>query len=186
MTSNPPRRAERRQRPDLWRYPPEAGDGRARPSQADGGQPGRDQPSAGRPGRGQPREQPGRGLPGVGRPVWDAEVNLAVLGYLGAVFTGPVIPLGVYLIGRRMSPFTRHHAAMALNLALTGLLYAVCCLIFGAVLLLDSRTVALVVAIPIAVVLWAYTLRYLFSGMDAARYGAQDTVPAWICARLVR
>jgi len=113
-------------------------------------------------------------------------VNLAVLGYLGAVFTGPVIPLGIYLIGRRMSPFTRHHGAMALNLSLTGLMYAVCCLILGGVLLLDSLTVALAVALPIAVVIWAYTLRYLFSGIDAARYGAQDAVPAWICARLVR
>ena len=64
----------------------------------------------------------------------DSEVTLATLGYLGAVFPGPVIPLGVYLIGRRISPFTRYHAAMALNQSLTGLLYAVCCLILGGVL----------------------------------------------------
>ena len=116
----------------------------------------------------------------------DAEVILARLGYLGAVFTGPVIPLGVYLIGRRVSPFTRYHAAMALNQSLTGLLYAVCCLILGGLLLLDSLDVALAVALPIAVWLWICTAGYLLRGMAAANRGEPNPAPAWICARIVR
>jgi Domain of unknown function (DUF4870) len=116
----------------------------------------------------------------------DAEVTLARLGYLGGVFTGPVIPLGVYLIGRRISPFTRYHAAMALNQSLTGLLYAVCCLILGGLLLLDSLDVALSVALPIAVWLWVCTVGYLLRGMAAANRGAPNPAPAWICARFVR
>jgi Domain of unknown function (DUF4870) len=116
----------------------------------------------------------------------DAEVRLARLGYLGAVFTGPVIPLGVYLIGRRISPFTRYHAAMALNQSLTGLLYAVCCLILGGLLLLDSLDVALAVALPIAVWLWFCTVGYLLRGMAAANRGEPNATPAWICARFVR
>jgi uncharacterized Tic20 family protein len=112
-------------------------------------------------------------------------VRLAAFGYLGGVL-GPVIPLGVYLIGRRLSPFTRYHAATALNLSLTWLLYAVCCLILGGVLLLDSVTVALVVALPIAVVLWLCTVRYLIRGIGAASRGERNAVPAWICARIAR
>jgi hypothetical protein len=116
----------------------------------------------------------------------DGEVTLARLGYLGAVFTGPVIPLGIYLIGRRISPFTRYHAAMALNQSLTGLLYAVCCLILGGLLLLDSLDVALAVALPIAVWLWVCTVGYLLRGMAAASRGEPNAPPAWICARFVR
>jgi uncharacterized protein len=116
----------------------------------------------------------------------DAEVTVARLGYLGAVFTGPVIPLGVYLIGRRISPFTRYHAAMALNQSLTGLLYAVCCLILGGLLVLDSLDVALAVALPIAVWLWVCTVGFLVRGLAAANRGEPNAAPAWICARIVR
>ena len=116
----------------------------------------------------------------------DGEVALAASGYLGAIFLGPVIPLGVYLIGRRISPFMRYHAAAALNLSLTWLLYTVCCLILGAVLLLDSLTAALVVSLSIASWLWVCTAGFLVRGIGAANRGEQNTVPAWICARIVR
>jgi hypothetical protein len=122
----------------------------------------------------------------AGERVRDSEVSLAIFGYLAAAFLGPVIPLGVYLVGRRMSPFTRHHAVMALNLSLTGLLYAVCCLILGGVLMLDSVATALVITIPIALALWLSTVRYLIRGIGAANRGERAAAPAWICARLVR
>ena len=154
--SEPSRRAERGPRPDLGRYRQEAGDGRA-------------------------------WTRGPGPEPWvpEGEVRLAAFGYLAGVL-GPVVPLGVYLIGRRLSPFTRRHVATALNLSLTWLLYAVCCLIVCGVLLLDSATVALVVTIPIAVVLWLCTVRYLIRGIGAANRGELAEVPAWICARIAR
>jgi hypothetical protein len=158
MTGKPPSGA-RKAGADLWRHRPEAGDGR----------PARDQPNR------RPEVQAVR----------DSEVTLATLGYLGAAFTGPVIPLGVYLLGGRISPFTRYHAAMALNQSLTGLLYAVCCLILGGVLALDSPGTALVIAIPIALALWLTTLRYLIRGIAAANRGVPNVAPAWICARIV-
>jgi hypothetical protein len=157
MMSEPRRRADRGPRPDLWRYQQEAGDGRAWTR--------------------------GPGHPDTAVP--EGEVSLAAFGYLGA-FLGPVIPLGVYLIGRRLSPSTRHHAVMALNLSLTWLLYTTCCLILGGVLLLDSLTVALIVAIPIAVVLWLSTARYLIRGIGTVNRAEHPAVPAWICARIAR
>jgi Domain of unknown function (DUF4870) len=161
MTSEPPRPAERRPRADLWQYWPEAGDRRAWTR-----------------GARHPR-RPGAGVP-------EAEVTLATFGYLGAVFLGPVIPLGIYLVARRISPFTRDHVVMALNLSLTWLLYAVCCLIFGGVLLLDSLTTALAVTLPIAFALWLSMVRYLIRGIGAANRGELTEVPAWICARIAR
>jgi uncharacterized Tic20 family protein len=169
MTSEPLRPRERGPgAADLRREAPAAGDGRAWPS------------AHGAPGPDQPGDVP------VLQAERDAEVALATFGYLGAVFTGPVIPLGIYLIGRRVSPFTRYHAATALNLSLTWLLYAVCCLILGGVLLLDSLTTALVVALPIATWLWVCTAGFLIRGIAAANRGEPNAAPAWICARIAR
>jgi uncharacterized Tic20 family protein len=115
-----------------------------------------------------------------------AEARPAMFGYLAAIFLGPLIPLVLYMIARRRSPFRRFHAATALNLSLTGLLYALCCLILCGMLLLDSLTVALVVGIPVALVLWLSVLKYLIRGIGAANRGERYEVPAWICARIAK
>jgi uncharacterized Tic20 family protein len=124
-------------------------------------------------------EDPGHG-------VRDGDVTWATFGYLGAAFLGPVIPLMVYLLRGGRSPFLRYHAAIAANLSLTGVLYGLCCLIVGGLLLLDSVTVALVIALPLGFVFWVLVLRHLIRGVIAASRGEELEVPAWICARLVK
>lgn len=128
------------------------------------------------------RSEPG----GPWVPVPEAEVKSATFGYLGAIVSGPLIPLVTYAIGRRRSPFRRFHAAMALNLSLTGVLYALCCLILCGLLLLDSLTAALVVVIPIAFGLWLSVLKYLIRGIGAANRGERYDVPGWICAPMAK
>ncbi len=117
--------------------------------------------------------------------VGDGDMTSATFAYLGAIVLGPVIPLVVYALRARKSPFMRYHAATAVNLSLTGLLYALCCLILGGLLLLDSITVALVVVLPVGVVIWVSVLRYLIRGVIAANRGERDEVPSWICAHIV-
>ena len=119
-------------------------------------------------------------------PVSDAEAKAAMFGYLGAIFSGPLIPLALYATVRRRSWYLRFHTTMALNLSLTGLLYAVCCLILFGVVLLDSLTAALAVVIPIAAGLWLIVLKYLIRGFGAANRGERYEVPAWICAKLAK
>jgi len=109
-----------------------------------------------------------------------------MFGYLAAICLGPLIPLVLYMIGRHKSPFRRFHAAMALNLSLTGLLYALCCLILCGMLLLDSLTAALVVVIPVALAIWLSVLKYLIRGIGAANRGERYEVPAWICAQIAK
>src|SRR6516165_9827521 len=141
--------------------------------------------SARRPGP-DPRpiqSQPGAD-PGLAPRIPLADARPAMFGYLAAIFLGPLVPLVLYLIARRRSPFRRFHAAMALNLSLTGLLYALCCLILCGLLLLDSLTVALVVTIPVALVVWLTVLKYLIRGIGAANRGERYEVPAWICAQI--
>jgi uncharacterized Tic20 family protein len=115
----------------------------------------------------------------------DREITSATFGYLGAIVLGPVIPLAVYALRARRSPFLRYHTAAAVNLSLTGALYAVCCLILGGLLTLDSVTVALGVALPVAVAVWVSMLRYLIRGVGAANRGEEYRRPDWICARIV-
>jgi uncharacterized Tic20 family protein len=117
--------------------------------------------------------------------VRDGDVTSATFGYLGAIFLGPVIPLVVYALRARRSPFLRYHAATAVNLSLTGALYALCCLILAGLLLLDSVTVAIVVALPVGFVIWASMLSYLIRGVIAANRGERHEVPNWICAHIV-
>ena len=118
--------------------------------------------------------------------VGDSEMTFATFGYLGAIFLGPVIPLVIYLFGGRRRPFLRYHAVRAVNLSITGLLYALSCLILGGLLLLDSLAVALVVAVPIGFGLWLSVLKYLIRGISAANRGERYEVPGWICAQVIR
>ena len=121
-----------------------------------------------------------------GARVRDGEVTSATFGYLGAIVLGPVIPLAVYAFRARRSPFLRYHAATAVNLSLTGTLYGLCCLILGGLLALDSITVALIVALPVGLAIWASLLRYLIRGVISANRGARCEMPDWICAHIVR
>ncbi len=115
----------------------------------------------------------------------DGDLTSATFGYLGAVFFGPVIPLAVYALRARRSPFMRYHAATAVNLSLTATLYALCCLILAGALVLDSVTVALAVVLPVGFAIWVLMLRYLIRGVVAASRGERHQVPDWICAHIV-
>ena len=115
----------------------------------------------------------------------DSDIKSATFGYLGAIFLGPVIPLAVYALRSRRSPFMRYHAAAAVNLSLTAALYGLSCLILGGLLLLDSVTVALIVTLPVALVIWMATLSYLIRGAVAANRGERSEAPDWICAHIV-
>jgi len=139
-------------------------------------------PSSGPPAAG---GQADDGL-GSGQPVRDADRTWARVAYLGAMFLGPVIPLVIYVARRRRSAFMRYHAATALNLTLTWMLYGLCCVILGGLLLLDSLIVALVVALAIAFVLWLAMLKQLIRGIGAAGRGERHEVPGWICAQIAK
>ena len=115
----------------------------------------------------------------------DSDTMPATFGYLGAIVLGPVIPLVIYAVRSRRSPFLRYHAAPAANLALTATLYGLCCLILAGLLALDSVTVALFVAVPVGLVIWASMLRYLIRGAISASRGERSKMPDWICARIV-
>jgi hypothetical protein len=109
-----------------------------------------------------------------------------MLGYLGAIFLGPVIPLLVFALRRNKSPFMRYHAARAVNLSVTAMLYVLSCAILGGMLALDTITVGLVVGLVLLFALWLVVLRYLIRGVAAAQRGEPFDVPGWICATITQ
>jgi hypothetical protein len=140
-------------------------------------------PMTSEPTRPDGAEQGGSGLDF--QQVRDGDVTAATFGYLGAIFLGPVIPLIVYAIGARRSSFTRYHAATAVNLSISCLLYGLCCAIFGGLLALDSVVVALCIALSLGFLLWLTMMRYLIRGVAAANHGEKVTIPSWICAQIL-
>jgi uncharacterized Tic20 family protein len=110
----------------------------------------------------------------------------AVLSYLGVPFLLFLPPLAVYLITLRTSPLTRRHAAQALNLSITLVLYSICALILGGLLALDTVGVAVLIAVSLLAALWLVTLVYLVRAGIAASRGTFYAIPRWLCATLVR
>jgi uncharacterized protein len=154
------------------------------------------QPAATEPGAGErrtgeqarviARERPGPAAPVTPRDPQADDHHLAMLSYLGVPFLGPVIPLAVYLARKKSSAFVRYHAAQALNLSITALLYTVCVLILGTMMALDSIVFALIVGVTLAAALWLATLAYVILASSNANRGRRYRIPGWLCATIVR
>jgi uncharacterized Tic20 family protein len=118
-------------------------------------------------------------------PASDVGARLAMLCYLSVPILGFFGPLVIYFASRR-TPQVRWHAAQALNLWITVLLYSVCALIIGAMLALDALGVALIIVTPLAAALWLAALRCLVRAALMASRGSRYEIPAWLCATVVR
>jgi hypothetical protein len=101
------------------------------------------------------------------------------------IVLGPVIPLALYAATARRSSFLRQHAAAAVNLSVTCLLYALCCAIVGGLLALDIVVLGVVIGILLGLALWLTMLRYLIRGVGAANRDEQDEIPGWLNAKIV-
>src|SRR6266496_4010021 len=110
----------------------------------------------------------------------------AMMAYLGVMFLAFLLPVVLYLVGRRRSPFVRYHAAQALNLWITVFLYSVSFVIVGAVLALDTVSTALAVGVPLVAAAGLTMLGYAVLAALAASRGTMYRIPRWICTPLVR
>ena len=114
----------------------------------------------------------------------DGDEVWAMLGYLGVPFISILAPLAVYLTRARRSRFVRQHAAQALNLSITVLLYNLCVLILAGIMAADNVGAALLVAGPVALALWLAALYFLTRAAISAGRGQFYALPRWICATL--
>lgn len=121
----------------------------------------------------------------LGPPSSQPDERLAAASYFGAIIIVPIVPLVIYLTRRHASPYVRQHAAQALNVALTCLLYVTSAVIIGGLLALDSVLSALIITLLIFAIGWAIMLTYLVLGARSASRGEFRRIPNWICAPLV-
>ena len=103
-----------------------------------------------------------------------------MLAYLGVPFTLVLVPLVIYLASLQGRPFARWHAAQAVNVAATAILYTLCGLILGGVLALDSVQVATLIAVPLLAVLWICVLVVVVRAAGAASRGERRPPPRWL------
>jgi hypothetical protein len=114
------------------------------------------------------------------------EEQWAMFSYLGAIFLWLLAPLIIYVAWRKASGFVRSHAAQAFNLTLTGTLFALSCAIVGALLALDTPTVALVIMVPLLSALWVVVMVYLVRAASAASRGTFYKIPGWLCVPMLK
>jgi hypothetical protein len=131
------------------------------------------------------------GVPGGGRrprarPAASEDAHWAMLAYLTVPIFGCIVSLAIYLLSLRGSRWLRTHAAQALNLWLTWLLYNISALIAGGLLALDSPRVALMVVLPAVATLWLIMLAYLIRAARLASRGRECALPRWLCSQIIR
>jgi uncharacterized Tic20 family protein len=115
-----------------------------------------------------------------------SEEMLAVAGYLGVIFFAFLPALAIFLLTRRSSAYLRFHAARAVNLSVTLILFGLSALIVGLMLALDTVVLSLSVALPPATALWLTTVYYLVAAALAAARGEDYDPPAWLCVQMLR
>ncbi len=128
------------------------------------------------------REKGEKGL--YGRAGDGDEQVWAMTAYLGMIFFAFLPPLAVYLL-KRESRYVRFHAAQALNLWITTVLYALSFVIIGGVLALDTVGAALSVGIPLVAASAIAMLLFAIRAGLAAGSGSHYQIPGWICVPMV-
>jgi uncharacterized Tic20 family protein len=111
---------------------------------------------------------------------------LAALGYLGVIFFAFLPALAIYLGMGRSAPYLRYHAARAVNVSVTVLLFDVCAFIIGLMLAFDAVSVSLSIVVPLVTALWLVVLGYLLRAAFATARGERYELPSWLCLDLLR
>jgi uncharacterized protein len=138
-----------------------------------------------RPAAGEPAAPGGR--PAAPLPAGDGpEELLAAAGYLGVIFFSFVPALVIYLVRGRSSDYLRRHAARAVSLSAGVILFDLSAGIVGALLALDTVTLALSVAVPLATALWLTVLVVVVRAALAAARGEQYELPGWLCVQVLK
>ncbi|HEY2575415.1 MAG TPA: DUF4870 domain-containing protein [Streptosporangiaceae bacterium] len=114
-----------------------------------------------------------------------SEELLAVVGYLGVLFFAFLPALVIFLLTRQSSAYLRFHAARAVNLSVTLILFDLSAVIVGLMLALDTVVLSLAVALPLATALWLAAAAYLVRTALATARGEAYDPPAWLCVQVL-
>jgi uncharacterized protein len=132
-----------------------------------------------------PPADPGGNALGYG-PRGPADDQLwSMLSYLLSFVAALIAPLIIYLVKMNESRYVRHHAAQALNMAITGVIYGFGGLIVGIVLAITTHGIALLILVPLFIAYAVAHLVFLILGAVRAYHGELYRIPAVIALPLV-
>ncbi|WP_246006998.1 DUF4870 domain-containing protein [Actinomadura pelletieri] len=152
--------------------------------------PGQAPPGQAPPGGGPYDPRWGYGPPGVpyGTPQSPPqETTWAIFSYVGIILIGFLAPLIIYFVKRRTEPFTRYHAAQAMNFQLTLLIHA---LVVAAVcvppaILLDTPAFLALFALPYLELLIGQWVFIILGAVKAGK-GQYVRFPTFFCFRMIK
>ena len=167
--------------------------GQAPGAQPHGVQPPGFQPSD--PAYGQPQYDPhwGYGPPGVPQQqqytygVPPSDMTTALWCYVGSLLGGFLVPLIIYFVKKKDSPFVRYHAAQALNFGLTQMIIVFSYILPIVIVAIVVNTPALL-ALIVPVYLYELIAPWVWMIMGAIKSGRGEwwRMPTWTCFRMVR
>ncbi|TDC87941.1 DUF4870 domain-containing protein [Actinomadura sp. 7K507] len=156
-----------------------------------GGQPPYGAPPGGQPPPGGPYDPRwGYGPPGVPYgpqqpPAQDT--TWAVFSYVGVILVGFLAPLIIYLVKKNTEPFTRFHAAQALNYQITLLIHllAVAAVCVPPAIILEAWAFLALLALPYLELLIG---QWVFLILGAVKSGKRQyyRFPTFFCFRMIR
>src|SRR5262249_12875766 len=124
--------------------------------------------------------------PGYGPRGASDDRTWALLSYVLAFVASIVAPLVIYLVKMNESRYVRFHAAQALNLGITALIYSVAIFILVIPIAVVTHGIGILLIIPAFLLLGIAHLVYLILGAVRANQGQLYRAPAVICFRMVR
>jgi uncharacterized Tic20 family protein len=110
----------------------------------------------------------------------------ALLAYLLAFVASIVAPLVIYLVKMNESRYVRYHAAQALNMGITLVIYSFVFTVVGIVLTIFTHGIALIVLVPLFIAVAIAHLVYLILAAVGANRGEVYRVPLVLSFPMVR
>jgi uncharacterized Tic20 family protein len=110
----------------------------------------------------------------------------ALLAYVLALVASIIAPLVIYLVKMSESRYVRFHAAQALNMGLTALIYSVAIVIVAIPIAIVTHGFGILLIFLAFLALGIAHLVYLILGAVRSNQGQLFQVPTIICFRMVR
>lgn len=110
----------------------------------------------------------------------------ALLAYILALVAAIIAPLVIYLVKMNESRYVRYHAAQALNLSLTALIYSIALVVIAIPLALLTHGIGIILIVLAFIALGIAHLVYIIMGAVKANQGQLFQIPAFLCFPMVK
>ena len=110
----------------------------------------------------------------------------ALLAYILALVAAIIAPLVIYLVKMNESRYVRYHAAQALNLSLTALIYGIALVVIAIPLALLTHGIGIILIVLAFIALGIAHLVYIIMGAVKANQGQLFQIPAFLCFPMVK